>query len=136
MWFVFWPVCATWLAYTGARAQPTTISTKRTKNARATLFRRRRRHARNHGLRPWIRVPCSAAASSAAVSRVNWLSVAGWATRASERERRGRRTRRPRPQTTPSPLLVTDRGVVELLEHLLDAAAQVDIRVEEVDELQ
>jgi 23S rRNA C2498 (ribose-2'-O)-methylase RlmM len=74
-WFAFGPVCATRCANTDASAHAMTITRKSARNANATLLRRSRRQASAHGLRPTIAVPCSSAASSAAVSSVN--SVAG-----------------------------------------------------------
>src|SRR3954463_3856603 len=96
-----------------------TIRKKTTSAPSATLFRRRRRQARNQGLRPTIGWPCSFDASSAAVSRVNSLSVR-WATAPPpEEECRGPRAPVPPTSISRPRLLVADGGEVEQIQHVV-----------------
>src|SRR5690348_6251958 len=76
---------------------------------------------------------CSSAASSAAVSSVNSVSVARWVAMVFLCQRR----RYPAPLTLRPPyrLLVTDGREVELIQHVVHVAAQIDVGVEEVREL-
>src|SRR3954468_2728208 len=105
---------------------------KTTRLTSAILLRRRRRHARYHGLRPWMTAVFSPRASSAAVSSVKSVSVP-WATTPPESlgapfsaaPTVNRRRR----------LLLADRGEVELVQHVVHVAAQVHAGVEEVREL-
>src|SRR3954451_21221970 len=99
---------------------------------RATQFRRSRRHARYHGLRPRISVPRSTAASSDAVSSVNsdsarWATVTSGTTRSVEPPFRAAPRR--------SELLLADQCKVELVEDVVHVAAEIHVLVEEVSEL-
>src|SRR3954468_9249617 len=96
-----------------------TIRKKTTSDASATLFRRRRRQARNQGLRPTIGWPCSLGASSAAGSRGDSVSVR-WATAPPpEEECGGHRAPVPPTSISRTRLLVADGGEVEQIEHVV-----------------
>src|SRR5437867_212074 len=105
------------------------------KAAIATLLRRSLRQARYQGLRPTIDASCSSSARSCAVSSVK--SVAGSVAISLRGERIGgaRAGAPPVPTRLRRFLLHADPAEVELVEQVVDVAACVDLRAEEVGEL-
>src|SRR5437667_11238768 len=108
------------------------MRTKRARNPSATWFRRSRRQARYQGLRPAIVFrgsPSAGANAAASAGNSLWVFVAIFLPPES---RTGAKTLFPAFAPASHRLLHADGGEVELVQHVVDVAAQVHLGTKEV----